>query len=162
MVAFKQPSPDELRHDFLWRHVRALPERGQIAIFNRSHYEEVLVVRVHPEPLPAGADGGSEGVWRRRFQDLNAWERHLRRSGTRIVKVFLHLLREEQRRRRLARRDDRAKPWKFCPADRKYQQRAPVGRLMVAAIDHPDLSQPAPAPELVAELEAARSELRAG
>ncbi len=102
--AFKQPSAEELAHDFLWRYSKALPERGRIGIFNRSYYEEVLVVRVHPEllnrRLDASGDGPTEAMWQHRYEDINAFERHLSRSGTRIVKIFLHLSREEQTSRR--------------------------------------------------------------
>jgi PPK2 family polyphosphate:nucleotide phosphotransferase len=121
VVSFKEPSVEELRHDFLWRSARALPERGRIGIFNRSYYEEVLVVRVHPElvaaeHLPAGTTAGPQ-MWRERYEDINAFERHLVRSGTRIVKLFLHVSRDEQRRRLLDRLDDPDKRWKFSPAD---------------------------------------------
>jgi len=121
VVAFKQPSVEELRHDFLWRCVRALPERGKIGIFNRSYYEEVLVVRVHPDllaaqHLPRGAPGGA-GLWAERYEDINAFERHLTRSGTRILKFFLHVSKEEQRRRFLDRIDRPDKRWKFSAAD---------------------------------------------
>jgi PPK2 family polyphosphate:nucleotide phosphotransferase len=118
--SFKVPSMEELNHDYLWRYVTRLPERGQIGIFNRSHYEEVLVVRVHPEllerqRLPPSARRGN--VWRRRFHEINEWERHLSDSGTRIVKVFLNLSREEQRVRLLRRIDLPEKNWKFSTAD---------------------------------------------
>ena len=118
--SFKVPSAEELNHDYLWRYTRELPPRGMIGIFNRSHYEEVLVVRVHPENLdrqhlPAEARGKT--VWERRFQDINSWEAHLTENGIRLVKIFLHLSREEQRRRLLARIDDPEKNWKFAAAD---------------------------------------------
>ncbi|MGO8864345.1 MAG: polyphosphate kinase 2 family protein [Acidimicrobiales bacterium] len=121
VFAFKQPSAEELRHDFLWRSARALPERGRIGIFNRSYYEEVLVVRVHPEllaaqRLPPGSTAGTQ-MWHERYEDINAFERHLVRNGTRIVKLFLHVSRDEQRRRFLDRLDDPDKRWKFSPAD---------------------------------------------
>lgn len=121
VFAFQQPSAEELRHDFLWRCVKALPERGRIGIFNRSYFEEVLVVRVHPEllarqHLPSGAASGST-LWRERYDDINAFERHLTRNGTCIIKFFLHVSEEEQRRRLLARLDDPAKQWKFSPQD---------------------------------------------
>jgi PPK2 family polyphosphate:nucleotide phosphotransferase len=121
VASFKQPSQEELRHDFLWRCARELPASGEIGIFNRSYYEEVLVVRVHPELLaaehrpPELATG--DDLWNERFDDINAFERHLARSGTRVVKVFLHVSRQEQRRRFLARLDDPAKHWKFSAAD---------------------------------------------
>ena len=119
--AFKQPSSEELRHDFLWRVNRFLPERGHIGIFNRSHYEEVLVVRVHnqlldAEHIPPGGASGAR-LWRERYEDINAFERHLFRSGTRGVKFFLHVSKEEQRKRLLARLDDAEKRWKFDPQD---------------------------------------------
>lgn len=121
VTSFKQPSEVELRHDFLWRCSSALPERGRIGIFNRSYYEDVLVVRVHPEllgneHLPPGASVGAH-LWRDRSEDINAFERHLSRNGTKIVKFFLHVSREEQRRRLLARLDDPDKQWKFSPSD---------------------------------------------
>jgi len=115
VTAFKRPSDTELRHDFLWRATTALPERGCIGVFNRSYYEDVLVVRVHPELL--GAQALDPKLWRRRFQDIAAFERHLARSGTTIVKFFLHISKAEQGRRFLERLDDPAKQWKFLPAD---------------------------------------------
>ena len=120
VVSFKQPSAEELGHDFLWRAARALPARGRIAIFNRSHYEEVLAVRVHPEwlhrqHLPAGPRG--KAFWDERYESINAFERHADRNGTKIVKLFLHVSKEEQRKRLLARLDDPAKQWKFSAAD---------------------------------------------
>jgi len=125
--SFKQPSSQELGHDFLWRAATVLPERGMIAIFNRSYYEEVLVVRVHPELLGRGkavsGDTLGDEVWRQRFEDINAFERHLHRNGTRIVKIFLHVSKTEQKRRFLKRLDDPAKNWKFSASDlaeRKY------------------------------------------
>jgi PPK2 family polyphosphate:nucleotide phosphotransferase len=121
VFSFKQPSAEELRHDFLWRCAKALPERGRIGIFNRSYYEDVLVVRVHPEliapqHLPSGSEAGSR-LWKGRYEDITAFEHHLHRNGTRVVKFFLHISKEEQRRRLLARLDDPAKQWKFSPAD---------------------------------------------
>jgi PPK2 family polyphosphate:nucleotide phosphotransferase len=120
VVSFKQPSPEDLDHDFLWRISKALPERGRIGIFNRSHYEEVVALRVHPEwleqqRLPPTARGPT--LWEDRFEDINAFERHLDRNGTRIVKFFLHVSKEEQRRRFLARLDTPGKEWKFNAAD---------------------------------------------
>jgi PPK2 family polyphosphate:nucleotide phosphotransferase len=119
VVAFKQPSAEELAHDFLWRCAKALPERGKIGIFNRSYYEDVLVVRVHPELLDASGsgDGSLDAQWRHRYEDINAFEHHLHRNGTRIVKFFLHLSKEEQKRRFLERLDEPAKSWKFSPSD---------------------------------------------
>jgi len=125
--SFKQPSVEELQHDFLWRTTFRLPERGQIGIFNRSYYEEVLVVRVHPEILRS--QGLSEElrdekvIWEERYQSIADLERHLYRNGTRTVKIFLHLSREEQRKRFLERIDQPEKNWKFSLADiheRKY------------------------------------------
>ncbi|HET6810414.1 MAG TPA: PPK2 family polyphosphate kinase [Acidimicrobiales bacterium] len=121
VVSFKQPSREELDHDILWRCARALPARGRIGIFNRSYYEEVLVVRVHPElltaeHLPLGQKAG-KSLWRARYEDINTFERHLARDGTRIVKFFLHVSKEEQRRRFLQRIDDPARQWKVSPSD---------------------------------------------
>jgi len=120
--SFKAPSAEELDHDFLWRHGKALPERGHIGIFNRSHYEEVLVVRVHPEildhqQLPPETKGS--GLWRRRFRDINGWERFLVDQGIRIVKLFLNVSKDEQRRRFLERIDEPDKNWKFAVGDIK-------------------------------------------
>ena len=121
VFSFKHPSAEDLDHDFLWRTSRCLPERGRIGVFNRSYYEEVLIVRVHPEILAAQRlpDGARdrEAFWRRRYQSINDHERHLHRNGTRIVKVFLHISRDEQRRRFLARIDDPDKNWKFGATD---------------------------------------------
>jgi PPK2 family polyphosphate:nucleotide phosphotransferase len=119
VVSFKEPNGDELDHDFLWRYSKALPKRGQIAIFNRSYFEEVLVVRVHPELMnrPRARPPLPEPLWPSRFEDINAFEHHLYRCGTRIVKVYLHLSPEEQRRRLLRRLDDPARRWKFSPSD---------------------------------------------
>jgi PPK2 family polyphosphate:nucleotide phosphotransferase len=118
--SFKQPSPEELDHDFLWRYQRALPRRGDIGIFNRSHYEETLVVRVHPEllerqQLPEAARG--RDVWKRRFREINDWEKYLVDNGIRVVKVFLNVSKEEQRQRFLARIEEPDKNWKFSAAD---------------------------------------------
>jgi len=121
VFSFKHPSPRELDHDFLWRTNCALPERGKIGIFNRSYYEEVLIVRVHPEILtsqqiPEDLLNG-EDVWKDRFHSINNMEHHLYHNGTRIVKFFLHLSREEQRQRFLRRIDSPEKNWKFSIAD---------------------------------------------
>ncbi len=118
--SFKVPSEEELDHDYLWRYAQRLPERGQIAIFNRSHYEEVLVVRVHPEhldrqKLPAEARKGE--IWERRFRAINGWERYLTENGIRVVKLFLNLSKEEQRERLLRRIDLPDHNWKFSDAD---------------------------------------------
>jgi PPK2 family polyphosphate:nucleotide phosphotransferase len=121
VTSFKQPSAAELKHDFLWRTSRELPERGQIGIFNRSYYEEVLIVRVHPEILRAEnlpeelADESS--IWRDRYRSIVDLERHLTRNGTRVVKFFLHLSKDEQRRRFIKRIEAAEKNWKFSAAD---------------------------------------------
>ena len=121
VFSFKQPSARELSHDFLWRTTCNLPERGRIGIFNRSYYEEVLVARVHPEVL-AGQKLPEDALkdaalWKHRYQSINDFEKHLHRNGTRVVKFFLHLSKEEQRQRFLARIDDPDKNWKFSRAD---------------------------------------------
>ena len=121
VVSFKQPSSLELDHDFLWRAARALPERGRIGIFNRSYYEEVLVVRVHPEflahqRLPPGTVVNKH-FWQGRYDDINAFEHHLDRNGTKILKFFLHVSKGEQRKRFLARVENPDKYWKFSPTD---------------------------------------------
>lgn len=118
--AFKAPSAEELAHDFLWRTVKALPERGRIGIFNRSHYEEVLAVRVHPEmlarqKLPPQAAGGD--IWQHRFKAICDFERHLARNGMLVLKFHLRISKEEQRKRLLARLDEPVKRWKFSMAD---------------------------------------------
>jgi PPK2 family polyphosphate:nucleotide phosphotransferase len=123
VTSFKQPTSTELDHGWLWRCQLALPARGEIGIFNRSHYEEVIVVRVHPEYLAAQAVEPARGLWEERYEDITTWERHLHRSGTRVVKFFLHVSREEQRERLLARADDPAKNWKFSPADIEERER---------------------------------------
>ncbi len=120
VVSFKQPSAEELDHDFLWRIARAVPERGRVGIFNRSHYEEVVALRVHPEwlekqKLPPGPR--DERFWQERFEDINAFEHHLDRNGTKVVKFFLHVSKAEQKRRFLARLDEPNKQWKFSAAD---------------------------------------------
>jgi PPK2 family polyphosphate:nucleotide phosphotransferase len=120
VTSFKQPSTRELDHDFLWRSMIALPERGRIGIFNRSHYEECLVVRVHPEifgkqKIPRKLV--TKNVWRERFEDISAMERHLARNGTVILKFFLNVSRQEQRERFLERLEDPAKNWKFSLGD---------------------------------------------
>jgi PPK2 family polyphosphate:nucleotide phosphotransferase len=121
VFSFKHPSAVELQHDFLWRTTRNLPERGRIGIFNRSYYEEVLIVRVHPEILRSEAipdlPRHDEDFWRERFRSINHTERHLHANGTRIVKFFLHISKEEQRKRFLARIDEPEKNWKFSLAD---------------------------------------------
>jgi len=118
VFSFKHPSPGELAHDFLWRGTRDLPERGKIGIFNRSYYEEVLIVRVHPEILRAeNLPGPEKHIWDRRFRSIQGLERHLHANGTRVIKFFLHLSKEEQRKRFLARIDEPDKNWKFSTAD---------------------------------------------
>ncbi|MFL6241165.1 MAG: polyphosphate kinase 2 family protein [Actinomycetes bacterium] len=123
--SFKVPSSQELDHDFLWRYARRLPARGEIGIFNRSHYEEVLVVRVHPElldrqKLPKEAKG--KGIWARRYEDINNWERYLSDNGMKVVKIFLNLSKEEQRRRFLRRIDLPDHNWKFSANDIKERE----------------------------------------
>ncbi|MEW6268468.1 MAG: polyphosphate kinase 2 family protein [Thermodesulfobacteriota bacterium] len=118
--AFKAPSEEELDHDYLWRTTSRLPERGRIGIFNRSYYEEVLVVRVHREVLAREklpAQLVTRDIWRQRFEDINAFERYLTRNGVVVRKFFLHVSREEQRRRFLSRLDEPEKNWKFCLGD---------------------------------------------
>ena len=120
VVSFKEPSQEELRHDYLWRYVRELPEQGEIGVFNRSHYEEVCVVRVKPELLRARPQRAREidaSFWRERFEDINLLEHHLTRNGTIVLKVFLHLSKQEQKKRLLQRLGDPRKQWKFSPSD---------------------------------------------
>ncbi len=121
VFSFKQPSTEELQHDFLWRTVKRLPERGQIGIFNRSYYEEVLVVRVHPELLKAqgyASDAiAGQAIWQQRFKSITDLETHLHHNGSRVLKFFLHLSKQQQRERLLARIDQPEKNWKFCAAD---------------------------------------------
>ena len=125
VASFKQPGPVELGHDFLWRISAALPPRGRIGILNRSHYEEVLVTRVHPElldhqRLPAAKHGHK--FWKHRYRDIRSFEAYLRRQGTVTLKFFLHISKEEQRQRFLARLDDPDKTWKFSAADLAERQ----------------------------------------
>ena len=121
VFSFKHPSPIELQHDFLWRSTRDLPERGRIGIFNRSYYEEVLVVRVHEDLLKAEAvdhgHGDDKSIWHDRYRSIRDLEKHLHVNGTHIVKFFLHLSKNEQRKRFLERIDDPEKNWKFSVAD---------------------------------------------
>src|SRR5262245_47367972 len=123
VYSFKHPSATELDHDFLWRTTICLPERGRIGIFNRSYYEEVLIVRVHQEILRGeglpGEIADSPKIWDERFRSITEFERHMDKNGTRILKFFLHLSKEEQRRRLLARIDDPDKNWKFEEGDLK-------------------------------------------
>ena len=136
VFSFKKPSAEDLDHNFLWRYMRCLPERGRIGIFNRSYYEDVLVVKVHPEllvaqRLPDGAPG--KKLWRRRYEDINAFERHLARNGTVILKFFLNVSKDEQKRRFLDRLDRPDKNWKFSAAD--LAERAHWGDYMRAYSD---------------------------
>ena len=120
VTSFKVPSQEELDHDFMWRTTKALPERGRIGIFNRSYYEEVLVVRVHPELLERQRLPGSlvgRRIWRERCEDIASFERYLSRNGTVVLKFFLHVSRDEQRKRFLERLDEPEKHWKFSLAD---------------------------------------------
>jgi PPK2 family polyphosphate:nucleotide phosphotransferase len=126
VASFKAPSSEELDHDFMWRTTLRLPERGRIGVFNRSYYEEVLVVRVHPElldsqRLPSGLV--TPRIWKERFDDITAFERHLARSGFVIRKFFLHVSKEEQRQRFLDRLDEPEKRWKFSPGDVRERER---------------------------------------
>jgi PPK2 family polyphosphate:nucleotide phosphotransferase len=130
VFSFKQPSAEELKHDFLWRTTCRLPERGRIGIFNRSYYEEVLVVRVHPEILRGQGLPhelvDEKNLWKERYRSIVDLEEHLHRNGTRIIKRFLHLSKDEQRKRFLERIDEPDKNWKFSLADiheRKYWKR---------------------------------------
>jgi PPK2 family polyphosphate:nucleotide phosphotransferase len=124
--SFKVPSAEELDHDYLWRYASRLPARGEIGIFNRSHYEEVLVVRVHPEfldrqKLPGQAKG--KGIWDRRYREINDWERYLTDNGFKIIKIFLNISKPEQRARFLKRIDVPEKNWKFSMADIRERER---------------------------------------
>lgn len=123
VVSFKQPSSEERDHDYLWRHQKALPERGRIGIFNRSHYEEVLVVRVHPEilqgsQLPPEVKNDND-IWKKRFKHIRDWEEHLTENGTHILKFFLNVSKDEQKARFLSRIDEPEKNWKFAMGDVK-------------------------------------------
>jgi PPK2 family polyphosphate:nucleotide phosphotransferase len=121
VFSFKKPSAEDLDHNFLWRYMKSLPERGRIGIFNRSYYEDVLVVRVHPEligrQLPRKKEKIGKKFWERRYEDINAFERHLVRNGTVILKFFLHVSKDEQKARFLERLSRPEKHWKFSPAD---------------------------------------------
>ncbi|MEU6309396.1 polyphosphate kinase 2 family protein [Streptomyces sp. NPDC047014] len=124
--SFKVPSAEELDHDYLWRYAKRLPSRGEIAIFNRSHYEEVLVVRVHPEALlrqKLPERGLGPGIWDRRYREINRWERYLTDNGFKVVKIFLNMSKEEQRIRFLKRIDRPEKNWKFSAADVRERRR---------------------------------------
>jgi PPK2 family polyphosphate:nucleotide phosphotransferase len=125
VFSFKQPSSEELDHDFMWRYLRHLPERGRIGIFNRSYYEEVLVVRVHPEilkrqNLPPALVG--KGIWDERLADIAHFEDYVSRQGTKILKFFLHVSRKEQKKRFMERLDEPEKSWKFSPSDVKERE----------------------------------------
>ena len=120
VTSFKEPTPEETDHNFLWRYTRALPTRGEIGIFNRSYYEDVLVVKVHPEildkqQLPPGKRG--DKFWNARYDDINAYERHLVKNGTLILKFFLNISKEEQKRRLMERLENKEKYWKFALSD---------------------------------------------
>ena len=123
VFSFKHPSPEELEHDFLWRTTRNLPQRGMIGIFNRSYYEEVLIVRVHPQILKGENIPkqllSPKSFWQERYRSIKDLEKHLYCNGTRIIKFFLHISKEEQRRRFLKRMDDPSKNWKISPDDMK-------------------------------------------
>jgi PPK2 family polyphosphate:nucleotide phosphotransferase len=143
--AFKRPSDEELDHDFLWRAAKRLPARGRIGIFNRSHYEEVLVVRVHPElierqKLPAGLV--TRHIWERRFDDIVAFERMLAHNGCLVLKFFLHISREEQRRRFLERLEEPGKRWKFSMDDinerKRWDRYMAAYEDMIRATSHSD------------------------
>ncbi|QWV93457.1 polyphosphate kinase 2 family protein [Geomonas oryzisoli] len=127
VYSFKHPSTEELDHDFLWRSIRRLPERGRIGIFNRSYYEEALIVRVHPEILAAenlpDELSSRKNIWRERFRSMNDLEAHLTRNGTLIIKFFLHISKEEQRKRFLERIDNPEKNWKFNRDDIEERKR---------------------------------------
>ncbi len=133
--SFKTPNGNELEHDYLWRHYLALPERGKMAVFNRSHYENVLVTRVHPEyvlkenlPGIESVDDINENFWQRRFAQINAFEKHLSENGTIILKFYLHLSKQEQRKRLLRRLEEEKHNWKFSSGD--LDERALWGRYM--------------------------------
>jgi PPK2 family polyphosphate:nucleotide phosphotransferase len=118
VFSFKKPSAEELDHNFLWRYMKSLPERGRIGIFNRSYYEDVLVVKVHPEWLGPGApENPDKRFWEKRYEDINNFEKHLTRNGTLILKFFLHISKDEQKRRFLERLTNPEKHWKFSEAD---------------------------------------------
>jgi PPK2 family polyphosphate:nucleotide phosphotransferase len=119
VFSFKKPSSEELDHNFLWRYMRCLPERGRIGIFNRSYYEDVLVVKVHPELLGRQLPREKVGkkFWEERYEDINAFERHLVRNGTLVLKFFLNVSKDEQKNRFLERLDRPEKNWKFSPSD---------------------------------------------
>jgi PPK2 family polyphosphate:nucleotide phosphotransferase len=118
VFSFKQPSAEELNHNFLWRYMKSVPERGRIGIFNRSYYEDVLIVKVHPELLQKLPDGKKDqAFWDARYQDINAFEQHLARNGTVIIKFFLHVSKKVQKERFIERLDRPEKNWKFSASD---------------------------------------------
>ena len=188
VYSFKKPSDEELDHNFLWRYMRCLPERGRIGIFNRSYYEDVLVVRVHPEilarqRLPKDSKGAR--IWQHRYDDINRFEQHLVRNGTVILKFFLNVSRKEQKRRFLDRLNDPMKQWKFSPADlkergywdhtstpwapwwvipadHKWVSRALVGGIITHTIQRLGLKRPAVTPEQHRLIARAKRELEAG
>lgn len=126
VTSFKTPSEEELNHTFLWRHMKALPARGTIGIFNRSYYEDVLIVKIHPEILAKNKlppEQVGEDLWKKRYDDINAFERHLTRNGTVILKFFLHISKEKQRQRLLKRLDGPKKNWKFSLGDLAERER---------------------------------------
>jgi PPK2 family polyphosphate:nucleotide phosphotransferase len=124
VFSFKQPSVEELNHNFLWRYMKSVPERGRIGIFNRSYYEDVLVVKVHPERLQQLPDGKkNQAFWEARYQDINAFEQHLTRNGTMILKFFLHLSKKVQKKRFMERLDRPEKNWKFSASDLAERER---------------------------------------
>jgi PPK2 family polyphosphate:nucleotide phosphotransferase len=143
--SFKAPTPEELDHDYLWRTARKMPERGRIGIFNRSYYEEVLIARVHPDVLAQQRLPRrlvTSDIWRQRFEDIGAFERTLAHNGILVLKFFLHISREEQRARLLARLDEPAKRWKFSMNDIKERARWPqymqAYEEMIRATSHAD------------------------
>lgn len=119
VYSFKQPSTEETHHTFLWRYSKVVPERGRISIFNRSYYEEVVAVKIHPEWLKKQhiQHNKDDGLWEERYEDINAFEKHLVRNGILVLKFFLHVSKNEQKERILARLDDPTKQWKFAPDD---------------------------------------------
>jgi PPK2 family polyphosphate:nucleotide phosphotransferase len=124
VFSFKQPSVEELNHNFLWRYMKSVPERGRIGIFNRSYYEDVLVVKVHPERLQQLPDGKkNQAFWEARYQDINAFEQHLTRNGTMILKFYLHLSKKVQKKRFMERLDRPEKNWKFSASDLAERER---------------------------------------
>lgn len=172
--SFKQPSEEELQHDYMWRSMKAAPPRGRFGIFNRSYYEDVLVTRVHPELLSNIDADPTQKFWKERYEDISAYERYLTRNGIRVLKFFLHISKQEQAKRLLARLEDPHKQWKFSEADvaqRKYWDRyVDAYEKMLGATsthwapwyvipsDHKWFTRVAVADILVAELKALRLE----